>query len=52
MFGRTNIRPVKNGLKGSAGPLKTATSKDDSSSSRRSPTKVKVDGVLMDVEGF
>ena len=32
--------------KGSAGPLKTATSKDDSSSSRCSPTKVRVDRVL------
>ena len=38
--------------KGSVGPLKTATSEDDSSSSRRSPTKVRVDGVLVDVEGF
>ena len=38
--------------KGSAGPLKTVTSKDDSSSSRCSPTKVRVDGVLVDVEGF
>ena len=37
---------------GSAGPLKTATSKDYSSSSRCSPTKVRVDRVLVDVEGF
>ena len=34
-----------------AGPLKTVASKDDSSS-RRSHTKVRVDGVLVDVEGF
>ena len=38
--------------KGSAGPLKTATSKDDSSSSRCTPTKVRVDGVLVDFKGF
>ena len=44
--------PSKSAPKGSAGPLKTATSKDDSSSSRCSPTKVRVDGVLVDVEGF
>ena len=44
--------PSKSAPKGSAGPLKTAASKDDSSSSRRSPTKVRVDGVLVDVEGF
>ena len=37
---------------GSAGPLKTVASKDDWSSSRRSPTKVRVEGVLVDVEGF
>ena len=42
----------KSAPKGSAGPLKIAASKDDSSSSRRSPTKVRVDGVLVDVEGF
>ena len=39
----------KSALKGSAGPLKTASSKDDSLSSRCSPTK---DGVLVDIEGF
>ena len=44
--------PSKSAPKGSAGHLKTATSKDDSSSSRCSPTKVRVDGVLVDVEGF
>ena len=44
--------PAKSAPKGSTGPLKTAASKDDSSSSRRSPTKVRVDGVLVDVEGF
>ena len=42
----------KSAHKGSAGPLKTAASKADSSSSRRSPTKVRVNGVLVDVEGF
>jgi len=44
--------PSKSAPKGSAGPLKIAASKDDSSSSRRSPTKVRMDGVLVDVEGF
>ena len=44
--------PSKSSPKGSAGPLKTATSKDDLSSSRCSPTKVRVDRVLVDVEGF
>ena len=44
--------PSKSAPKGSAGPLKTAASKDESSSSRCSPTKVRVDGVLVDVEGF
>ena len=44
--------PSKSGPKGSAGPLKTAASNDDSSSSRRSPTKVRLKGVLVDVEGF
>ena len=42
----------KSAAKGSAGPLKTASSKDGSSSSRCSPTKVRVDGVLVDFEGF
>ena len=41
----------KSAPKGSAGSLKTAASNDDSSS-RRSPTKVRVEGVLVDVEGF
>ena len=44
--------PSKSAPKGSAGPLKTAASKDDSSSSRCSPTKVRVDGVLVDIKGF
>ena len=44
--------PSKSTPKGSAGPLKTATSKDDSSSSRCSPTKVRVDGVLVDIKEF
>ena len=39
-------------IKGSAGPLKTTTSKDDLSSSRCSPAKARVDGGLVDVEGF
>ena len=42
----------KSAPKGSAGPLKTAASNDDSSSSRCSHSKVRVDGVLVDVEGF
>ena len=44
--------PSKSAPKGSAGPLKTAASKEESSSSRCSPTKVRVDGVLVDIEGF
>ena len=40
----------KSAHKGSAGSLKTATSKDDSSSLRCSPSKVRADGVLVDVE--
>ena len=52
MASKGSAAPSKSAPKGSAGPLKTAASKDDSSSSRCSPTKVKVDGVLVDVEGF
>ncbi len=52
MASKGSAAPSKSAHKGSAGPLKTATSKDDSSSSRCSPTKVRVDGVLVDVEGF
>ena len=52
MASKGSAAPSKSVPKGSAGPLKTAASKDDSSSSRRSPTKVRVDGVLVDVEGF
>ena len=44
--------PSRSAPKCSAGPLKTAASKDYSSSSRRSPTKGRVDGVLVDIEGF
>ena len=51
MASKGSASPSKSAPKGSAGPLKTAASKDDSSSSRRSPTKVRVDGVLVDVEG-
>ena len=47
-----SVAPSESAPKGSAGPLKTAASRDDSSSSRRSPTKVRVDGDLVDVEGF
>ena len=47
-----SANPSKSAPKGSAGPLKTAASKDGSSSSRLSPTKVKVEGILEDVEGF
>ena len=52
MASKGSANPSKSAPKGSAGPLKTATSKDDSSSSRCSPTKLRVDGVLVDVEGF
>ena len=52
MASKGSVAPSKSAPKGSAKPLKTATSKDDSSSSRCSPTKVRVDGVLVDVEGF
>jgi len=58
MTGRGSANPHKMASKGSAAPkgsagrLKTATSKVDSSSSRCSPTKVRVDRVLVDVEGF
>ena len=41
--------PLKTAPKGSASPLKNAPSKDDSSSSRGSPTAVRV---LVDVEEF
>jgi len=49
---RGSAVPSKSAPNGSAGPLKTETSKDDSSSSRCSPTKVRVDRVLVDVKGF
>ena len=49
---RGSANPPKMASKGSAGPLKNATLKDDSSSSRCSPVKVRVDGVLVDVNGF
>ena len=52
MASKGSAAPSESASKGSAGPLKTAASRDDLSSSRRSPTKVKVDGVLVDVEGF
>ena len=52
MASKGSAAPSKSAPKGSAGPLKTATSKDDSSSSRCSPTKMRVDGVLVDVERF
>ena len=52
MASKASAAPSKSALKGSAGPLKTAASKDDSSSSRCSPTKMRVDGVLVDIEGF
>ena len=47
MASKGSAAPSRSAPKGSAGPLKTAASKDDSSSSRRSPTKVRVDGVLV-----
>ena len=52
MTSKGSAAPSKSAPKGSAGPLKTAASKYDSSSSRCSPTKVRVDRVLVDVEGF
>ena len=52
MAPKVSAAPSKSAHKGSAGPLKTATSKDDLSSLRCSPSKVRADGVLVDVEGF
>ena len=52
MASKGSADPSKSAPKGSAGPLKIATSKDDSSSSRCLPPKVRVDRVLVDVEGF
>ena len=52
MASKGSVAPSKSTPKGSAGPLKTAALKDDSLSSRCSPTKVRVDGVLVDVEWF
>ena len=52
MASKGSAAASKSAPKGSAGPLKTAASKDDLSSLRHSPTKVRVDGVLVDVEGF
>jgi len=52
MASKGSAAPSKSAPKGSSGPLKTVTLKDDSSSLRCSPTKVRVDGVLVDVEGF
>ena len=51
MASKGSAAPSKSAPKGSAGSLKTAASNDDSSS-RRSPTKMRVEGVLVDVEGF
>ena len=52
MASKGSAASSKSAPKGSAGPLKTAASKDNLSSLRRSPTKVRVDGVLVDVKGF
>ena len=52
MASKGSAAPSKSAPKGLAGPLKTATSKNVSSSSSCSPTKARVDGVLVDVEGF
>ena len=52
MTSKGSVAPSKSTPKGSAGPLKNVASKDESSSSRCSPTKVRVDGVLVDVKGF
>ena len=43
--------PSKTDTNGSAGPSKTAPLTDDASSSRVMPSKVVVDGVLVDVRG-
>ena len=50
MASKGSVTLSKTAPKGSAGPLKTTASNDDSSSSRCSPIKVRVEGVLMDVE--
>ena len=52
MASKGSVAPSKSTLKGSSSPLKTVALKDDSLSSRCSLTKVRVDGVLVDVEGF
>ena len=52
MASKGSAAPSESAPKGSEGPLKTAASEDDSSSSKGPPTKVRVDGVLEDVEGF
>ena len=52
MASKGSANPSKSAPKGLAGPLKTAASNHDSSSSRCSPAKVRVEGVLVDVEGF
>ena len=52
MASKGSATPSKTAPKGSARPLKTAPSNDDSLSSRCSPTKVRVEGVLVDVEEF
>ena len=52
MAPKGSVAPSKSTHKGSAGPLKTVTSKDDLSSLRCSPSKVRADGVLVDIEGF
>ena len=44
--------PSKTASKGSAGPSKTAPSTDDASPSRVTPSKVRVEGVRVDIEGF
>ena len=52
MASKGSVTLSKTAPKGSAGPLKTAALNDDSSSSRCSPTKVRVEEVLVDVERF
>ena len=52
MASKGSTAPSKSAPKGSAGPLRNMALKDDSLSSRGSPIKVRVDGVLVDIEGF
>ena len=52
MASKGSAAPSISAPRSSAGPLKTAALEDNSLSSRRSPTKMRVDGVLVDVAVF